>query len=141
VPTAFTATTEVARPDDDVWAALTDWDRAEAWMSGVTGLEADGPTAVGTTLTFTTRRGQRRATITAVDPGRRLVLRSEQGPVTADYRYEVAPTAPGRTTVTLVADCAVRGPMAVLAPVLRRSLRRADGEQLEALRAVLEAPR
>lgn len=139
--TAFTATTEVARPSDDVWATLTDWDRAQAWMPGTTDLRADGPTTPGTTLTFTARRGQRRATITEVDPGRQLVLRSEQGPVTADYRYRVADSGPGRATVTLVADCAVRGPLALFAPLLRRSLRRTDGDQLEALRAAVEAPR
>ena len=141
MPTAFTATTEVARPDGVVWATLTDWDRAQAWLPGATDLRADGPTAPGTTLTFTARRGQRRATITEVDPGREVVLRSEQGPVTADYRYRVTSNGLGLATVTLVAECTVQGPLALLGPLLRRSLRRADGGQLEALRAVVEAGR
>lgn len=38
---------------------LVDWDDAARWMSGVEGLGAHGPTAVGTELVFTTRGKQR----------------------------------------------------------------------------------
>jgi uncharacterized protein YndB with AHSA1/START domain len=51
----FTAETTIDGPVDAVWARLVDWDTAARWMSGVDELRAEGPTAAGTTLVFTTR--------------------------------------------------------------------------------------
>jgi uncharacterized protein YndB with AHSA1/START domain len=78
----FTAETTIGRPVDAVWARLIDWDSAARWMSGVDALRADGPTAPGTTLVFTTRGKQRTGQIAALDPGRSITLRSIQGGVT-----------------------------------------------------------
>jgi hypothetical protein len=114
-----------------VWRQLTDWDRAAGWL-GVDALAADGPTAVGTGLRFTTRGRERLSTITAVDPGRSVTLRSVQGGVTADYTYEVAPEGAG-TLLTLDADVRTRGWWGLLAPVVRAAIRRTDAGQPAAL--------
>jgi uncharacterized protein YndB with AHSA1/START domain len=128
---AFTAVRSIDRPVDDVWRRLTDWDRAAGWL-GVDSITADGPTAVGTRLRFTTRGKERDSEIAALDPGRSITLRSRQGGVTADYTYAVAPTGNG-TEVTLVADVRTRGAWTLLAPLIRTAIRRTDAGQLDAL--------
>ena len=57
-------------------AALIDWDNAHRWMPGIDKLHANGPTEVGTTLSFHARGKDRPSEIIALEPGRRLVLRS-----------------------------------------------------------------
>jgi uncharacterized protein YndB with AHSA1/START domain len=127
---AFAATREIDRPAEQVWARLTDWDRAAGWL-GVDSIRADGPTAVGTTLRFTTRGKERTSEIAALDPGRSITLRSRQGGVTADYTYGVEPTAAG-SRVTLVAEVATRGAWTLAGPMIRTAIRRTDSGQLDA---------
>jgi uncharacterized protein YndB with AHSA1/START domain len=130
----FTAQTTIDRPVDAVWARLVDWDSAARWMSGADALRADGPTATGTTLVFTTRGKQRTGQIAALDPGRSITLRSVQGGVTADYIYTCAQYGEG-TRVSLVADCTMTGPVRLLSPMIRYAIRRADSGQLNAFAA------
>jgi carbon monoxide dehydrogenase subunit G len=130
----FTAETTIDRPVDAVWARLIDWDFATEWMSGVEALRAHGPTAVGTTLVFTTRGKERTGQIAALDPGRSITLRSLQGGVTADYVYVCARHGDS-TRVSLVADCRITGPVRLLGPVIRSAIRRADSGQLDAFAA------
>ncbi|MGY1617930.1 SRPBCC family protein [Geodermatophilus sp. SYSU D00691] len=129
--TAFTASRTLDVPADRVWHQLTDWPAAAGWL-GVDAIRAEGPTAVGTALTFTARGRERRSEIVALDPGRSLTLRSVQGGVTADYRYSVEP-ADGGSRLELVADVGTRGPWGLLAPVIRAAIRRQDAGQLDAL--------
>jgi uncharacterized protein YndB with AHSA1/START domain len=134
---AFRTTREIGRPAGEVWRQLTDWDRAAGWL-GVDGIQADGATRVGTTLRFTARGKERTSEITAVHPGRSITLRSRQGGVTADYTYAVAP-AGGGSRVTLIADVTTTGSWALVAPVIRAAIRRADAGQLDALDQQLAA--
>ena len=127
---AFAATRDIDRPAEQVWARLTDWDRAAGWL-GVDSIRADGPTAVGTTLRFTTRGKDRTSEIAALDPGWSITLRSRQGGVTADYTYGVEPTAAG-SRVTLVAEVATRGEWTLAGPMIRAAIRRTDSAQLDA---------
>ena len=133
----FAAEKTIDRPVDEVWARLIDWDTAAQWMPGVDALHAQGPTAVGTTLVFTTRGKERTGQIAALDPGRSFTLRSIQGGVTADYVYACAPSS-GGTHVSLVADCRMTGPIRLLGPVIRSAIRRADGGQLDAFAGTFE---
>jgi carbon monoxide dehydrogenase subunit G len=130
----FSAETTIGRPVEVVWARLIDWDNAARWMPGVDALRAQGPTAAGTTLVFTTRRKERTGEIAALDPERSITLRSIQGGVTADYIYSCARRGEG-TRVSLVADCRMTGPVWLLGPVIRSAIRRADSGQLDAFAA------
>lgn len=130
----FTADTTIDRPVDVVWARLIDWDFAARWMPGVDALRAQGPTEIGTKLTFTTRGKERAGQIAALDPGRSITLRSVQGGVTADYVYRCTPNGDG-TRVSLVADCRITGPVRLLSPMIRSAIRRADSDQLDAFAA------
>ena len=80
---------EIQMPASEVWKGLTDWENANRWMPGVEGMAADGETAEGTKLVFHARGKERSSTIVHCDAGTSIVLRSTQGGVTADYRYEV----------------------------------------------------
>ena len=130
----FTAETTIDRPVDAVWARLIDWDSAARWMPGVEALHADGPTAIGTTMVFTARGKQRTGQIAAMDPGRSITLRSNQGGVVADYVYACARHGEG-TRVSLIADCRMTGPVRLLGPVIRSAIRRADSGQLDVFAA------
>jgi uncharacterized protein YndB with AHSA1/START domain len=137
VAQAFRAARTIDRPADQVWRQLTDWDRAAGWL-GVDRVSAAGPTAVGTELRFATRGKERRSEVVALDPGRSVTLRSQQGGVTADYTYTVDSDGPG-SRVTLVADVRTRGAWALAAPAIRAAIRRTDSGQLDALDRELTA--
>ncbi|MET0789348.1 MAG: SRPBCC family protein [Cellulomonas sp.] len=130
--TAIDTTTTIAAPPDAVWAALTDWSLAPRWMPGVTAMQ--GPLAAGSVVTFTVRGKDRTAVVETLDPPRTLALLSRSGPVTAVYTY----TLTAGTDLRLVADVDVRGPLRLLAPVIRRSIAKEDGVQPDRLRAVVE---
>ena len=127
----FAAQAVVDRPVEEVWARLVDLERAPAWMAGVDRLRVQGPVAPGTEVVFTARGKERTSTITAVDPGRSLTLRSVQGGVTADYTYACTRQGAG-TRVGLVAETRMTGPVRLLGPVVRAAIRRADRGQVAA---------
>lgn len=135
----FTTETIIDRPVHAVWNRLVDWDRAAHWMPGVDALRANGPTAIGTTLVFTTRGKERTGQIAALEPERSITLRSIQGGVTADYVYTCVGDG-GGTRVRLVADCRITGPLRLLGPVIRSAIRRADSGQLRAFAAMITRP-
>lgn len=129
----------IRRPAPEVWKALTDWDNAHRWMPGIEGMSAEGETAAGTKLTFRARGAGRSSTIVHCETGQSIVLRSVQGGVTADYRYEVDEIDKESTRVTLVAECQIKGlGWKIMSPLLRLAIRFSDGKQLRLLKAVVE---
>ena len=130
---------EIPRPAAEVWEALTDWENAYRWMPGIEGMAAYGETAAGTTLIFRARGAERSSAIVHCDAGKSIVLRSVQGGVTADYRYEVQDIDGRSTRVTLVADCQISGLWwRIVSPLLRIAIRLTDGKQLTLLKAMIE---
>ena len=132
---AFSATQTIPATPEAVWSVLTDWDRAPAWL-GIERMRGDSPPRVGSELTFVARGADRTSTITELEPGRRITMTSTQGPVTAHYRYAVAPEGSG-STVTLEAEVLVKGPLKIMAPIIRGSIAKEDGTQLERLAAAV----
>ena len=136
---AFAVTTTIDRASEEVWAALVDWSRAPTWMRGIDSMTASGPNEIGTDLLFRARGKDRPASITAIEPGRAITLRSVQGGVTADYRYRVDPIDGSRTAVLLEADCSTTGLWSAIGPLLRFVMKRTDLGQLEALKEMVES--
>ncbi len=134
--TVFAAEIILPVPPDEAWAALTRWDRADQWMGDVDDIRADGPTEAGTRVVFTARGKARASEIAVAEAPRRLVLRSEQGAVVADYRYDLS-AVPTGTRVDLVVACHVGGWLSLLGPVIRSAIRKADQHQLDRLAATL----
>ena len=132
---------EIQRPAAEVWEALTDWKNAHRWMPGIEGMTAEGETAAGTKLTFRARGADRSSEIVHCDAGKSIVLRSVQGGVSADYRYELHDLGGRSTRVTLVADCQVTGLLLrTVSPLLRIAIRLSDGKQLRLLKEMIEGP-
>jgi len=84
--------------------------------------------------------------VVAVDPGRQLTLQEDRGAWLATRRYRLLPRQ-GATLVTLQAGFTarsargVRGMLAALLAPLRRSfLRRAEADRLHGLRLAVERP-
>lgn len=138
--TAFTDEQSIAAPPEAVWTRLTDWSGATNWMPGVGSMRADGPLEVGTVLHFDARGKERTSTITAIEPGRALTMRSAVGGVTADYAYSIEPGATdgAGSRVRLDAAVATRGLVSLFAPMIRGAIAREDGVQLTRLKAWVE---
>ena len=110
-------------------------------MKGIESMTASGPTQAGTTLTFHTRGKDRLSEIAQCEVGRRVLLRSTQGGVTADYEYALESVDDKTTSVTLSAKCTTKGiGWGIVSPLLRVAVRLADGGQIKALKTMLEAP-
>ena len=139
MPQSFSATETINRSPADVWATLTDWPAATRWMNGIDSMSADGDTAAGTHIRFHTRGADRDSLIASCEPGRSIVLRSQQGGVTADYVYRLEPVGEAATRVTLVAECNFSGlHYRLLAPLIRFAIRRTDGGQIADLKRLME---
>ena len=136
----FSVSETIDRPVETVWAQLTDFDRADPWMTSVDNLAktTDGSIAAGTRLTFRSRGQERETVVTAWEPGRRLELTSTQGGVTANYDYVLEPTDDG-TRITLDARCRATGPWRLIHPLIVFAMKRSDGDQLAKLRRVVES--
>lgn len=135
---AFRDDQTILAPPHAVWETLTDWSTASEWMPGVSDMRAEGDIAVGTELTFSARGKARTSTVTALDPERLLTMSSSMPGVLADYTYSLEPAGNG-TTVSLVADVEVSGPMKLMGKVIRSAIAKEDGVQLARLKAFIES--
>ena len=124
---------------DRVWEVLTDWPGAVRWMNGIEAMSIEGETVEGARVRFFTRGQDRESMITHCQPGRSVTLRSQQGGVTADYRYSIEPSGTSSCLVSLEAECQFRGwQYLLLGPLIRLAIRRTDGGQIAALKRVIE---
>ena len=140
----FERSTRIARRPDEVWAVLTDWERATEWMPGVASLAPVGAQdGAGTTLRFSSRGRAHDAVVRVWEPARRLVLESTQGGVTATYEYllDTHGADGGATEMRMLASCETRGlPLRLLSPLLALVMRLTDGPQLRRFKATVERP-
>jgi len=136
----FTVDQFIEAAPETVWFHLSDPTKMAAWMPGVSEFKTGdgGPVAAGSRLMFTARGSERRSTVTEFEPGRAMTLQSTQNRFTATYRYTIEPAGDG-TRVRLAVDCRAEGPIAILSPLIRFLIRRADSGQLRHLRAAVLA--
>ena len=129
----------IGAPADEVWAYLTDFRRAGAWMPGVEDMTQldPGPLGVGTRFGFAARGKARETHVTAYEPGRLIALTSTQGGVTATYTYTLE-SAGGGTKVALDAVCEAAGLWKVLHPLILVAMRKSDSAQLANLKLAIE---
>ena len=72
-------------------------------------------------------------------PGRRLVMRTQQGPFPMETTYTWDPEPGGSTRMTLRNRGEPAGFSKVMAPLMKPAMRRANRKDLAALKAILEA--
>ena len=135
---------DIDRPLDEVASYAADPDHVTAWYASISRVEwlTPRPVAVGSRLAFVaTFLGRELAytyEVVAFEPGRRLVMRTDQGPFPMETTYEWAPRDSGGTRMTLRNRGEPVGWSSVAAPVMALAVRRANAKDLARLRALLE---
>ena len=136
---------EIGRPREEVAAFAADPGNATAWYKNIKAVEWETPppVAVGSKLRFRAQFLGRRLEyvyeVRELDPGRRLVMETAEGPFPMETSYEWEDAAAGMTKMTLRNRGEPSGFAAVTAPVMRLAMRRANEADLRRLKALLEA--
>lgn len=135
---------EINRPRQEVADFATDPDNATAWYRNIQTVEwmTARPLRVGTLLRFQARFLGRTLDYTyevqELEPGRRFVMATAQGPFPMRTTYTWADTASGATAMGLRNSGEPSGFAAVATPVMVRAMRRANEADLKRLKALLE---
>lgn len=135
----------IAAPREKVAAYASDPDNATAWYKNIKKVEWESPKplTVGSRIAFVAEFLGRRLTYTyevrELVPGRRFVMSTAQGPFPMETTYEWEDVGGGGTRMTLRNRGAPSGFATVTAPLLVVATRRANRNDLEALKGVLEA--
>jgi hypothetical protein len=136
--------TVIRRPVDEVAAYVGDPTNAPQWYANISSAvpETEPPLAVGSRITFVAHFLRRRIAytyeITDLVPGRRLVMRTAEGPFPMDTSYTWQPVD-GGTRIVLRNRGTPRGFGALAAPFVSSAVRRATTKDLAALKRILEA--
>jgi hypothetical protein len=135
---------DVRRPRDEVSAFAVDPDNATAWYKNIKAVawETAPPLVVGSRFRFRAQFLGRALEYTyevrELEPGRRFVMATAEGPFPMQTTYTWTDTAPGVTTMCLRNRGEPAGFAAVTAPVMTLAMRRANEADLRRLKALLE---
>lgn len=135
---------EIARPRATVADYASDPDNATTWYQNIRSVEwrTPGTLAVGSRLAFVAHFLGRRLTYTyevlELVPGERLVMSTNEGPFPMETSYSWADTATGGTRMTLRNRGEPAGLARVASPMMARAIRRANLNDLERLKGILE---
>ncbi len=117
---------------------------ATEWYTNITSVDwqTPPPVAVGSRMDFVARfLGKRLAytyEVVELEPERRLVMRTADGPFPMETTYTWEPAGEGATRMTLRNRGTPSGFSRVAAPVMERAMRRATTKDLARLKALLE---
>src|SRR5688572_16480237 len=144
MPVDVQVETVIQRPVDEVAAFAGDPSNAPRWYANIKSVDwkTKPPMRVGSKMTFTARFLGKTLVYTYEvaehEPGRRLVMRTEQGPFPMETTYTWEPAA-GGTRMTLRNRGEPSGFAKVTRPIMVAAMRRATTKDLERLKALLEA--
>jgi uncharacterized membrane protein len=145
---AMDVTTEIVidRPASAVAAYAGDPTNAPEWYANITSIEwqTPPPLDIGSKLDFVAQFLGRRLAYTyevvELDPGRRLVMTTAQGPFPMETTYTWEPVDEARTKMSLRNRGNPTGFSRVAAPVMAAAVRRANQKDLARLKGLLESP-
>jgi hypothetical protein len=135
---------EIKRSREEVSAFAADPTNATAWYQNITAVEWDTPppAAVGSRIRFSAQFLGRMLDYTyevrELEPGRRLVMATAQGPFPMETTYTWEDAPDGATKMTLRNRGQPSGFAAVAAPVMTRAMRNAHEADLRRLKSLLE---
>jgi uncharacterized membrane protein len=134
----------IRRPREQVAAYAGDIDNTTHWYENIKAVEwrTERPLAVGSQIAFVAHFLGRRLEYTyevhELEPGRRLVMSTAQGPFPMQTTYEWEDAPGGATLMRLRNRGAPAGFKRILAPLTARAVRRANRKDLERLKGILE---
>jgi uncharacterized protein YndB with AHSA1/START domain len=136
--------TVIARPPSEVAAFASNPDNAPKWYVNIKRAqwETSPPLGVGSRITFTAHFLGREFVYTyeIVDfiPGRRLVMRTAQGPFPMETTYTWEPAPDGGARMTLRNRGEPSGFSRVVAPLMAKMMRKENRKDLARLKQILE---
>ena len=139
---------EIERPPPAVWSFIADIERLPEWLGEFEAAheESDGPAGVGAVVRYTLKPGHRSGTFTIVewDPPRRMAwdgppLRWAGGAARPRGSHTLAEAGEGRTSLVSRYQPELLGTQVLLAPYIKRWLRRQRRADMQTLKALLEA--
>jgi uncharacterized protein YndB with AHSA1/START domain len=145
MPVDVQVETTIARPVADVAAFAGDPSNAPRWYANIRSVEwkTEPPVRQGSRMTFTARFLGRTLVYTyeiaELQPGRRLVMRTEQGPFPMETTYTWEPVGGGATRMTLRNRGEPAGFAKVTKPLMVAAMRRATTKDLARLKRILES--
>lgn len=137
---------EILRPRDEVSAFAADPSNVTAWYKNIKAVEWETPppAAVGSKIRFRAQFLGRTLDYTyeirELEPGRRFVMATAQGPFPMETTYSWDDT-PNGTKMMLRNRGEPAGFASVTAPVMTAAMKRANQSDLRRLKAVLERTR
>lgn len=139
-----TTAIEIARGREEVAAFAANPDNATAWYANITAVawRSPKPLQVGSRVAFSARFLGRTLAYTYQivehDPGRRLVMRTSDGPFPMETAYAWEDAGAGRTRMTLRNRGEPAGFGRVMQPFMAAAMRRATAKDLRKLKSLLE---
>ena len=135
-----TATILLDASRDEVWRYLTVPELMDAWMGSADNLRSadGGPLEAGSRLLFDARGATHESVVTAFEPEGVLELTSNQGAVTAVYRYALSDADSG-SRLALSIDCRATGALSLLSPLINLVVWLTDKSQPDQLKAAMKA--
>jgi uncharacterized membrane protein len=135
---------EIGRPREEVSAFAADPDNATAWYKNIKAVEWETPppAVVGSRIRFSARfLGQTldyTYEVRELEPGRRFVMATAEGPFPMETTYSWTDAPDGATKMILRNRGEPAGFAAVAAEVMARAMRRANEADLRRLKSLLE---
>jgi uncharacterized protein YndB with AHSA1/START domain len=134
----------IERPLETVAEYVGDPSNAPQWYANIESVvwQTDPPVRVGSRMDFVAHFLGRRLAYTyevvELVPGRRLVMRTAQGPFPMETSYEWSAVAESATRMTLRNRGEPSGFAGIAAPLMAAAMRRANGKDLARLKELLE---
>ena len=135
----------IDRPTDRVAAYAADPTNAPEWYANIESVEwlTLPPIRVGSRMAFVARFMGRRLAyayeVVELVPGRRLVMRTAEGPFPMETTYTWEPAGDGTTRMTLRNRGEPSGFLSVGAPLMWAAMRRANTKDLAKLKELIES--
>jgi uncharacterized membrane protein len=135
----------IQRPVDEVARFAADPDNAPAWYNNIKSVawKTPPPLGLGSRIAFVAHFLGRRLAYTyeiaEYAPGRRLVMRTADGPFPMETTYDWTADGPAATRMQLRNRGEPAGFGRVLQPFMSAAMRRANTKDLRQLKALLEA--
>lgn len=135
----FNADETINAPVHTVWAYLTEPAKLAQWMPSIENVHTANGEHTSPENPLVYRSGGKDLFSPVVDyvPLILIAYRSTRGDFSATYTYQI--DAEGEATkISLIATCEAKGLMRLLQPLLKSVIKKADGQQLMMLKAVVE---